>query len=195
MIAILELLISVVVTVAVYFLKKNGYSNVAGVDISAEQVKMAHDFGIEEVQLGDLETFLKNESKLDVVLLMDILEHLTIDQSDRLLRNVFEKMSKGGCVIIHVPNAEGLFGQRVRYGDLTHETCFTPKSMRQLLLPIGFKDIQCIEDRPLVHGLPSAVRRVIWDIGTLFPRLLLAAETGERKCVLSQNMTVVAKRG
>jgi len=175
-----------------YFLKKHGYTNIAGVDISGEQVKMAHDLGISEVQHGDLESFLDGESQIDLILLMDILEHLEFDETDLLLRKVFSKLDTGGKLIIHVPNGEGLFGQRIRYGDLTHETCFTPKSMKQLLTPIGFREVQCLEDRPIVHGLKSFARRVLWDVGTLWPRVLLAAETGESRCILSQNMTVVA---
>ena len=178
----------------IYFLKKHGYTNVAGVDISAEQIDLAHQLGITEAVLGDLNSFIDNESKIDVVLLMDVLEHLTISDSDDLLRRISQKLNPGGKLLIHVPNGEGLFGQRIRYGDLTHETCFTPKSMNQLLKPIGYRDIQCLEDRPIAHGLTSAIRRILWELGTIYPRLLLAAETGQRSCVLSQNMTVVALR-
>lgn len=178
----------------IYFLKKNGYTNIAGVDISGEQVERAHELGIGEVQLGSLESFIEHEEKIDVVLLMDILEHFAISDSDVLLRRIAEKLNPGGKLLIHVPNGEGLFGQRIRYGDLTHETCFTPKSMNQLLTPRGYRNIQCFEDRPIIHGLVSAIRRVLWDVGTIYPRVLLAAETGEKRCVLSQNMTVVATR-
>ncbi len=175
-----------------YFLKQSGYANVAGVDISAQQVQFAHELGIAEVQLGNLSEFIDSEDSVDVVIMMDILEHLTIDESTELLQQISDKVTPGGRLVIHVPNGEGLFGQRIRYGDLTHELCFTPKSMHQLLSPLGFSDIQCFEDRPIVHGLKSAIRRLVWDIGTLFPRLLLAAETGRVSCVLSQNMTVTA---
>lgn len=179
----------------IYFLNKHGYNNVAGVDISAEQVEFAHNMGISEVFHGDLDSFIDRQSGVDVVFLMDILEHFPIDESDRLLRKIAKILNPGAKLIIHVPNGEGLFGQRIRYGDLTHETCFTPKSIHQLLSPIGYGSIRCYEDRPIVHGIKSAIRRLIWDIGTLFPRLLLLAETGSFRCILSQNMTVTATIG
>ena len=64
---------------------------------------------------------------------MDILEHFSITDCAALLWRISEKLNPGGKLLIHVPNGEGLFGQRIRYGDLTHETCFTPKSMIQLV--------------------------------------------------------------
>jgi hypothetical protein len=65
-------------------------------------------------------------------------------------------------------------------------------SARQCFTTIGFQEAKCYEDRPIIHGAISCARRVIWDLGTLFPRLLLMAETGESQFVLSQNMLVVA---
>ncbi len=45
-----------------------------------------------------------------------------------------------------------------------------------------------------MHNLKSLVRRIIWDVFTLVPRLLLTAETGETRFVLSQNMLIVADK-
>src|SRR5688572_20960360 len=39
------------------FLKKHGYTNVAGVDTSREQVALAHRLGVNEVRLGDAREF------------------------------------------------------------------------------------------------------------------------------------------
>jgi hypothetical protein len=46
----------------------------------------------------------------------------------------------------------------------------------------------------VVHGLKSFFRRLLWDVLTILPRLLLTAETGQRRSVLSQNMLVVARK-
>jgi SAM-dependent methyltransferase len=179
-----------------YFLKQKGYQNLVGIDTSAEQVALAHRLDIQEVQCGDINEFLEQDSEaVDVVLLMDILEHLPLEIIMDLLDKVFSKLSKGGRLIIHVPNAEGLFGMRVRYGDLTHEQSFTPTSMQQLLKTTGFSTIGYSEDKPVVHGMTSLIRRVIWDTMTAPHRLLLMAETGETHFVLTQNMLVVAQKG
>jgi len=123
--------------------------------------------------------------------MMDVLEHLEPQELFDTLEQIKRILNPGGSFIIHVPNAEGLFGMRIRYGDYTHTQAFTPKSIKQVLLINGFANIRCFEDKPIVHGIMSLIRSFIWAIGTAWPRLLLMAETGERGCVLSQNMTVV----
>lgn len=179
----------------IHFLKQKGYHNLIGIDASAEQVELAHRLNMPEVQCGDIKDFLEHDSQsVDVVLLMDILEHLPLEAILGLLDSVYLKLRKGGKLIIHVPNAEGLFGMRMRYGDLTHEQAFTPTSMRQLLKTIGFSTVLYSEDKPIVHGMKSLVRRLVWDVLTVPHRLLLMAETGETEFVLTQNMLVVAQK-
>jgi hypothetical protein len=34
--------------------------------------------------------------------------------------------------------------------------------MPQLLLASGFAEVRCYEDTPVVHGVPSALRWVVW---------------------------------
>ena len=179
----------------IHFLKEAGYLNVAGVDISGEQVNLAHKLGIPEVEEGTLADFLERQSApADVIFLMDILEHLERQELFDTLDQVYRKMRPGGKLIIHVPNAEGLYGMRIRYGDMTHVQAFTPNSMGQMLKTIGFNNIQSFEDKPVPHGFKSRIRSIIWALGTLQHRLLLMAETGSTKFVLSQNMLVTATR-
>jgi SAM-dependent methyltransferase len=177
-----------------YFLQKAGYHNVHGVDISTEQVALAHKLGITTVEQADINSHLASvdSQTVDLVLLMDVLEHLTRQELFDVLPEVFRILRSGGKCIAHVPNAEGLFGMRIRYGDLSHEMAFTPKSGRQAFVAVGFRDVQCYEDKPVIHGVVSAARWLGWHLGTLPARLLLAAETGGTSFVVSQNMLVTA---
>ena len=175
--------------------KAMGYTQLAGVDVSAEQVALAHRLGLEQVVCMDLQAYLgPRQGAFDVVFAMDVLEHLTKPELLSCMDGVAASLASGGIVVIHVPNAEGLFGMRIRYGDLTHEAAFTAVSMTQLLRATGFTDIRCQEEKPYVHGLISAVRYVLWQVMTLPVRLLMAAETGGFRPLLSQNMLVVARK-
>lgn len=179
----------------VYFLQKAGFSNAFGFDISEEQIQLGRALGVKNIEVMDFNQFLADDNRsADVFLLMDILEHLERSELFSLLDELYLRLNKNGMLLIHIPNAEGIFGMRIRYGDLTHETSFTPKSMNQLLSTIGFKVIECFEDKPIRHGFVSFLRRVMWDILTIPSRLLLAAETGSLKFILSQNMLVLAKK-
>jgi len=179
-----------------YFLKRAGYRNVGGVDVSSEQIDQARRLGIMEAQQGELDQFLRTlpPESVDVILLLDVLEHFERDELFDVLTRVHGVLKPDGRCIVHVPNGEGLYGMRIRYGDLTHEQAFTAKSLHQLFRVIGFGGIASYEDRPHVHGFVSLVRSMLWMFGTGPHRVLLMAETGERKFILSQNLLAVARK-
>jgi SAM-dependent methyltransferase len=179
-----------------YYLRNAGYTNISGIDVSPEQIELAHRLGISEARCRDLRSELNemDSGSVDAVVMIDILEHLENNELFEILDQVFRVLKRGGICLGHMPNAEGLYGMRIRYGDLTHERAFAPKSAGQLFRTIGFHDVRCFEDRPLVHGPGSFVRRVLWDAGTMFHRILLMAETGGTSFILSQNMTVTARK-
>jgi SAM-dependent methyltransferase len=177
-----------------YFLALAGYRNIAGVDISEEQIAAARRLGVAYARQGQFEEILttSEDSTVDVVLLMDVIEHLETEELFQLLDEARRVLREGGKCVLHCPNADGLYGMGIRYGDLTHRTAFTPKSIRQLLRTVGFSQVTCYEDKPVVHGVLSLVRRCIWAAGTLPHRLLRLAETATSDSVLSQNVLTVA---
>jgi len=173
-----------------YFLSAAGYIHAEGVDVSQEQVDAAHRLGIPNVVCGpafDHVAGLPDES-LDVAILFDILEHLEKQDLFDLIDEVHRTLRPGGVCLVHVPNGEGIFAMRVLFGDLTHRQAFTQKSFAQLFSTLGFTRIECFEDRPVVHGLTSLVRRILWELGTAPFRLLIKAETGDIRPILSQNL-------
>jgi SAM-dependent methyltransferase len=179
-----------------YYLKRAGFRNIEGVDASGEQIALAHRCGIHEAKLQPLDSFLTEaaSNSYDVAILFDVLEHLTPAQVFSTLDGVLRILRSGGRCILHVPNAEGIHGMRSRYDDFTHELSFTPRTLRQITSTVGFSGVQCFEEKPIIHGLASGLRRIIWDVGTLPHRLLLMAESSEIRLVLSNNMTAVVRK-
>jgi SAM-dependent methyltransferase len=182
----------------VHIAREMGYRNIIGVDRSPEQVAEARRLGIEGVELGDLmETLQKlDDDALDVVLAFDVIEHFTIPELIPFVDQVRRVLKPGGRWIIHTPNGESPFVGRIRYGDLTHEQAFTRTSLGQLLLASGFTRLTCYEDAPIVHGVSSAARRVVWQCIRAALRVYLAAETGstDGDVILSQNLLAVAEK-
>lgn len=180
--------------VVLHFLKQAGYANIAGVDVSAEMVALAHSVGLSEVTQGEMLPALKalQAGSLDVLFIMDVLEHLERDELFDVCDAARRALKPGGQLIVHVPNASGIFGASIRYGDLTHELAFTPTSIHQLLRTTGFSDVTCHEEYPIPHGLKSLVRAILWALGTVPLRLLNVAETGQFHVVLTRNMLAVA---
>lgn len=181
-----------------YTLAQCGYRNARGVDTSPEQVAAAHRLGIGGVKHGDIIDVLKasKPESLDAVVAFDVIEHFNKAELIDLTDEIYHVLRPGGRWIIHTPNAESPFGGRMRYWDYTHEQAFTRTSLAQLVKASGFREVRCFEDKPVVHGLKSGVRRVLWmgiRLGCLF---YLAVETGtfDRNAVFSQNILAVAEK-
>lgn len=136
----------------------------------------------------------QTDESADVVILFDFLEHLGKQELFDLLDEVHRILRRGGHCVLHVPNGEGVFGTRIFFGDLTHLQAFTRQSVEQLLSTLGFTHIECFEDRPIVHGPTSLIRRILWEMGTAPVRLLSIAETGSVGQILSQNLIARAEK-
>lgn len=168
-----------------------GVQNVQGVDILKEQIDLVNELGVDNVVNKNISDFLDEEEdeSTDVVLLIDVLEHLNRQELFEVMDSVVRTMASGGCCLVHVPNALGLFGGRVRYGDLTHERAFTPNSIRQLFHTVGLSDVTCHEDPP-----GGRFRRPLWLLSILPFRGLLWLEKPDETPVLSQNMYITASK-
>lgn len=182
-----------------YALQRAGYRNATGVDGSPEQVGAANNLGIKGVHQGDvMETLSKVEdSSLDVVIAFDLIEHFTKTELIALVDEVYRVLRPFGRWIIHVPNAEGPFGSRMRHLDFTHQLAFTRVSITQLLRASGFSHVACFEDSPVPHGVKSIIRAMFWQAIRFLLLLFIAIETGDmnREAIFSQNLLAVAKRG
>jgi 2-polyprenyl-3-methyl-5-hydroxy-6-metoxy-1,4-benzoquinol methylase len=180
----------------IHFSRKEGYTNIRGVDNSSEQVAASWRLGIEGVEEGDLLAALavQADGSLDVIVAFDVIEHFTRDELLGFVDQVQRVLRPGGRWIIHTPNGESPFCGRMRYWDLTHELAFTRTSIIQLLLSSGFSNVQCFEDSPIPHGLMSTVRWLLWQVIRSGLRLYLAAETGDTagSAIFSQNFLTVA---
>lgn len=180
----------------IYHLQTHGYLQVAGVDVSPEQVSLAHRLGVPQVRCCNLFEYLaeSGECTFDVVFLMDILEHFGPQQTLDALDAVCRVLKQHGILVAHVPNGEGILAMRVRYGDFTHHQAFTQQSISQVLTACSFHDIRCYEDKPPIHGIKSFTRRLLWEGLTIPYRLLLAAESGIFTGIFSQNLLVTARK-
>lgn len=181
----------------VYVFQQHGYINAAGVDYSQESVEVAVRSGVKNVHQGDLNHALDelHSGSVDVILFLDVLEHFHRDETLKVLDTAFSKLKPDGKLVIHVPNAEGIFGNRIRYSDITHEQAFTAKSIAQMLRYAGFSKFRAYEDKPIVHSFFSFVRYILWTIMTLPYRILHGVETGVFNIILSQNLLIVATKG
>jgi SAM-dependent methyltransferase len=155
-----------------------GFRRTFGIDISAEQVALARvrNPGVEQ---GDAFEFLSRQTEqFDVVLAFDIVEHFTVAEALRFLDALHRVMPPGGLLVIKTPNGDAPLCGPVFIGDLTHETLFTPHSLRHLLGAADFELISFREHAPRPRDLRSTVRWVLWQCIRQIYRLLHLAEAG-----------------
>ncbi|MFD2766144.1 class I SAM-dependent methyltransferase [Micromonospora eburnea] len=167
-----------------------------GVDISPEQVEVARSRGLDRVCLGDFHSRLRAEpGTWDAVVATDILEHLSKDDVVRTFDEVRAALRPGGRFLARVPNAVSPTGGHIMYGDITHRTWFTRRSVAQLAAVAGFESVRISACPPPVHGFASLVRSVVWSSISATWKVALAAETGQlRGHIVTQNLVFVARR-
>lgn len=180
----------------IYFLRRAGYSNVLGVDVSPEQVAEAARLGIDGIHQGELLDVLRDlpPHSQDVVIAFDVIEHFGKDELLTFVDEVVRVLKPGGRWLIHAPNGESPFAGAIRYGDMTHEQAFTRISLPQLLLSSGFTRVECHESGPVPAGIKSLIRWIIWRAICLLLRVWTAAETGDlgQNAIFTRNLLAVA---
>jgi predicted TPR repeat methyltransferase len=173
----------------------DGY-DAEGVDISPEQVSIAQEAGLTEVRQGDYcEALGAQAGRFAAVTATDVLEHLTKDEVLATFDHVAAGLASYGVFVGRVPNAVSPFGGHIRYGDFTHESWYTERSIRQLSAAAGFKSVAVHPCLPVAHGLASVARVAAWSTISLFYKVALGAETGSlRGHIVTQNLTFVARK-
>jgi 2-polyprenyl-3-methyl-5-hydroxy-6-metoxy-1,4-benzoquinol methylase len=183
----------------VSLMKEFGYHSASGVDVSSEMINVSKKLKIQDIYQADIMEFLRNckDESFDVVTAIDVIEHFSKQELFELLFQISRVIKKDGLFITHQPNAEGVFGNSILYGDYTHELSFTRKSIDQILQPNGFFKINSFEDKPLRYNHKGIIRRFLWDVLVrpiyLF---LVAVEDGnvDRKNIFSKNFITVAHK-
>lgn len=74
----------------------------------------------------------------DRVVLLDVLEHFAPAEATELLKALRPRLTPGARVVVKVPNAASPWALQWQFGDVTHQTPFTPLSLRQVADAAGY---------------------------------------------------------
>jgi SAM-dependent methyltransferase len=149
----------------VYFLNKEGYTEAKGIDIDEQQVQLAQGLGL-NCKVASVENELKKGFKqFELISMLDILEHFTMEELFPLMESVCKSLAPGGRLIVSVPNATSPSGLSTRYSDITHETAFSPGSLSQLFFCHGMKVIAFRDPWPAPISFSRKILRSISLLG------------------------------
>lgn len=164
-----------------YFFKRMGYQNIAGVDISPEQVRLARQIipNVEEANI--LDWLDARSNSFDLITGFDIIEHFHKPDVLRFLDACYNAAKPGGRLVLQTLNGDSPWGTAHRYGDFTHEVGFNPNALSRLLRLTGFERIRSRELGPVPTGysVKSSVRYLIWQTIRAGLKLWNLAETGD----------------
>jgi SAM-dependent methyltransferase len=177
-----------------HLLKDLGFTNVSGIDISAEQVRLAVARGL-NATVGDVFEHLR-ESRLgfDAIIALDLVEHFDKSEQIPLFNAIYGALLPAGRLIVGTPNGEGLFASQVIYGDLTHLTIFSEGSLSQLLRLIGFEKIEFYETGPVPKDLKGRVRGLLWRGIKLAANVARLIESGETQRLWTKNLICSSRK-
>jgi len=184
------------------YLLKQGFQNIESIDLSGEQIAIAQqklrergiDFtGKVKFAVVDAFDYLRKSEQFALVAMFDIIEHFSKEEIGQLLRLTYTALRPGGLLLLRTPNADNPFFGRFFYHDFTHETPFTPDSMRQCLAAVGF-DVEELEyervDAPKAHSPGQSIKRAIQRAG----RKILAKFFEMRYAAFAENLVVIARK-
>ncbi|MCI5208315.1 MAG: class I SAM-dependent methyltransferase, partial [Candidatus Electrothrix sp. ATG2] len=106
-----------------FYLRKEGFQHLTGIDISQSQVDLALQMQpkVDFRRIEDTCRFLnQRQGRYDVITLNDVTEHLELEDNILLLKAIHNALNQGGKIIIKTVNAAFPLGSSTRYADLTH---------------------------------------------------------------------------
>lgn len=190
---------------ALLTLKEMGYTDIEGIDIDEGQVIACVNKGIKVTQVkNSIDYLLENQSSYDLILALDVIEHITHDIQLDFTQAIQTALKSGGKLICTVPNANSGLASRWLYIDWTHHTSFTEHSLDFLLFNAGFEEIETYEteffNRPTIKSLFRVTPLLHWLLFLIvrgFRRLEMIAELGRKQgsaVPLSLNLLATATK-
>lgn len=156
-----------------------GFSNLHGVDVSAEQIERARRV-LPGAVTGQMAEYLKTfpDGHFALITLFDVIEHLRKDEILGLMDLISAKLLAGGVFIAHCPNGDSPMAAQVFSGDPTHETLLNPASAEVLCRIAGLHGFEACEHLGASSGIRGLCRRAGWSLAKLALRGYTAIETG-----------------
>jgi 2-polyprenyl-3-methyl-5-hydroxy-6-metoxy-1,4-benzoquinol methylase len=128
------------------WLKERGYSNVEGVDSSAEQTRFASQVAL--VHQADVVEWLRNQKdgSCSTLVAIDFIEHISKDAFMDLLRETSRVLAASGALILRYPNGSSPMVGFNLFADITHIWTYSPGCLETLATMHGFQRVDFIDE-------------------------------------------------
>ncbi len=169
------------------YLGQRGFCQARGIDVSAEQVQIALQRGVQAERHDVFDFLAEHANGFEGIVAVDVLEHFARQELLQLAPLVIASLKPGGRLLVQTANGAGLLPHQVIYGDLTHLTIFTPESLGQLLRAVGFVDLAFYETGPIPIRVRGKLDVALWAAIKRVANTVRSIETGKRQVIWTEN--------
>ena len=175
------------------FAKDKG-CNITGIEIIPELIRRAKEKNFEVY--SDINELPEN-SKFNVIVLFDVLEHISQDEISDFLTNLNKLLKINGTLILRTPNGSSPFGLTNQHGDTTHCTVVTGPKLDYWAQNTGFKlefvggDPYIIYEGKISKVISRLIRRILYLFIERLTRWIFAPQS---KGFLTSNLFAVLKK-
>ena len=177
------------------FLKRLGYTNVCGSDLSQNQVNLAVANGF-NAKLAD--SILELESfppeTFDCLIGIDFIEHISKDDVMKFLKHASRVLRKNGTLILRMPNGDSPFVGRNLFNDITHQWAYTTVAIQALLIVSGFNKVSFADESQASVNCCRCVKIPLMKIAQCVFKFLTRMATREQIQYLSPSIFVFAQK-
>lgn len=177
-------------------LRREGYTNVLGIDSDPAKVELAHQKDLNCIVAEAFPFLEQNTEPFDVIFCETEINHLTKEEILEFLPLCRDNLREGGVVIFHSMNgANPITGAEALALNIDHFNTFTEYSMRQLLKYSGFNDIQVIPLKLYVfYSNPLNYVGILLDTMLTLSFKVLFKFYGKPTRIFSKKIAAVARK-
>jgi SAM-dependent methyltransferase len=174
-----------------HWLKRRGFTNVTGVDSSAEQIQFAQQVN-KKIAQADVNTWLRDQlpNSCRVLLALDLVEHLSKDDFLELLKLANRTLIPGGILILRLPNGDSPLVGRNLFNDITHVWTYTPNCLQSLAMMTGFSSADFVDESSAAIRDHRWIKVPLSRFAAFILRFLFWAATRERVTFWSPHLWV-----
>ncbi|MFN2588116.1 MAG: cyclopropane-fatty-acyl-phospholipid synthase family protein [Actinomycetota bacterium] len=176
------------------YLRERGHRNLAGFDLSEENVAICNREGLDFVHRFDALEMdrLPGDPRYDRIFALDLLEHIPKEKASTFLELARGRLAPGGLLLVQTPNMGCVYAQYHRYNDLSHEFGLTEKTARDLFMTAGFADDE-VEVLPVWNATtPLGYAREVY--ARLVHHAVFLADDSSRPRIPTKNLLILARR-
>lgn len=145
---------------------------------------------------NDITKIDKKLHKYDVIIGIQVLEHMVVDQIPVVIQTIYKHLAPNGEIILVVPNAGNPLGGVERYGDWQHKVSFTEQSIKDML---DFAELKNCELNILGYEIPptgalNALRVFAQKTLHMLLLIIMIANGGTYFKILTPNIVIRIKK-